>query len=529
MTNYADDLKNNLLIEDAMTDDLWDVFNGDLEKIKKLNISSDRERNLLFYVENFIDDLLSEYKIKDYNKDELIEKMFEILRKKTKVDLTDFRIALYHMLNKREKLAYVNMSFEGEHMLPKRNVDSWIKTLDGIYKLINNGLSRIVAENKLMEGWDPMEKHDFKIWANYYEGKNHEKYAKVKNAYDIPNFDDYVPQKNNSEDGLSEENPIQDQEIDYLNSKVKQRKTPEETKKALVSRLDAASKLLRDFSNIWPVQIWDRLSQSLSDLKREIITLKTASSVSDRIIRTANIWEREGFSEGSFLLKKIAAGEDTVSEIQQALTGKKDNKRQEEVLSVEEEPAPSVDESEIPMMDEGTPPMLGQEGMTDINPEDMGVPMEGVADSLPDVPEIPEVPQPEIEQVSVENTNPFFGTSVKIQDVLDVLEPLLQKLSEREFARALSKADMLLDAMNIASHFPEMSEIQSKALEMTIYINTRVEKIIGKLKGGLSKEDVSKNTSEEIDMSELTEMPQAMEPQAPIPQQPIPFNQTGEK
>ena len=37
-----------------------------------------------------------------------------------------------------------------------------------------------------------------------------------------------------------------------------------------------------------------------------------------------------------------------------------------------------------------------------------------------------------------------------IQDVLNVLEPLAQKLSEREFSHELSKADMILDSMQVA-------------------------------------------------------------------------------
>ena len=70
----------------------------------------------------------------------------------------------------------------------------------------------------------------------------------------------------------------------------------------------------------------------------------------------------------------------------------------------------------------------------------------------------------------------------------------------------MSKADMMLDAQNIAAHFPELGEVMGKALESNTYMVTRLDKMVGKLKGGV-KEDAPKSTAPEVEMEELTGAP----------------------
>ena len=52
--------------------------------------------------------------------------------------------------------------------------------------------------------------------------------------------------------------------------------------------------------------------------------MRTASSMTDCIMRTANMWERQGAPEGAELLRKVAQpGDDVVSQIEKALTGRR--------------------------------------------------------------------------------------------------------------------------------------------------------------------------------------------------------------
>ena len=129
--------------------------------------------------------------------------------------------------------------------------------------------------------------------------------------------------------------------------------------------------------------------------------------------------------------------------------------------------------------------------------EDPGAPPAGVEEPLPPPEEPPGPPEEKAPK-----DNPY--ASATVQDVLEVLEPLSQKLREREFIRDLSKVDMMLDALNIASHFPELGEAQAKALELNIYVGTRVERVISKLKGGLKEEETEEEpTPPGVEMEEL--------------------------
>ena len=73
--------------------------------------------------------------------------------------------------------------------------------------------------------------------------------------------------------------------------------------------------------------------------------------------------------------------------------------------------------------------------------------------------------------------------------MLDVIEPLMRRFKEREIVRQLSKVDMMMDALNIVSYFPELGEAIGRLIETDSYVGARLEKIVGKLRGGLREED----------------------------------------
>jgi len=484
--NYADDLLINMS-DAGMTSDLQQLVYDDARAMSDVGVENDRERNLFFYLDHFCDDLCNEFGYSTFDakdRNNIISLSFRFLKGKDDIDLTKIREAVYTALKKIfTKKAYPNiMGVHESNAKPRRDVNKWVKALGEIYTAMREGKTRESASQKVMEGWSPMEKLDFGAWARYYESKDHEKYGIKRTAapVEIPTLEQEIPQ----------ETPEQ-----VITPK--KGKTPEEMKAALISRLNAAEKLLYRFVNVWPNDVYNRLHQGLSDLKREIMILRSASMMQDCIIRTAGMWELNGFIEGADILKKVAQPpEDLTSQIERALSGR------------EYEGKPAVPEAPLPPggdMDFGAgepmPPPAELEGL-----EGMEVPV-GAGEELPPPEKPPESPKEKLEEEEKptldEEENPFAGKTV--QDVLEVLEPLAKQLRERQFVRALAKADMILDSLNIASHFPELGEATAKALELNIYVGTRINKIVEKLKGGLreGEKEEKEKMPPAVEMEEL--------------------------
>jgi hypothetical protein len=511
-TNYVDDLVETLS-DDGLTQELRDLMYDDVQFLSDLGVDNDRRRNLAFYLDLFFNDLCEEFDYSTKNKKSVITQAFEYLKDLEDIDLTKIRAAVLRSLRNLEKVAYPNTFGVSEtNAKPERNIDLWVKSLREIYRAMKEGESRESAFNRITEEWSPMAKYDFEAWARYYEKGDHEKYN-IKTAGPL----DWLPTS------LLDENVVPE-------PVVKPQKTSEDFKKSLIGRLNSAERLLANFVHVWPDDVVNRLHQGLSDLKREILMMRTASSMQDRIIRMASIWELNGFYEGAEELRKIAQppGTDITTEIEKALTGREFEGKpaEEEIPDLSDIPGTEVPGAEMP--GEAASP-----GEAEMPPEDLGGPPAGVEETLPP-PETP--PGPEKKEVPREN--PY--ASATVQDVLEILEPLSQKLREREFIRDLSKVDMMLDALNIASHFPELGEAQAKALELNIYVGTRIEKVISKLKGGLKEEAEEEEETQPpgVEMGELgggpTEetafevveeggpAPEAPAPEAPAPEAPAP-------
>jgi hypothetical protein len=481
MSKYKEDLIINLS-DDGMTNDLWQLAYDDAMKIDKLDINNDKERNLLFYLEHFIDDVchLSGFP-KVSQKEDIIQKVFDILKTKDKISLDDICKTIQEVLSEffpKKKVAYPNtMGVSQFNMLPERDIEKWTKALGDIYSLMREGKDKEIAIQHVLEGWDDMEKLDFENWAKYYERRDNEKYPMKKSAapVEIPSLQ-------------TQKEEIKPEEI-KLEDTVKVQKT-KDVKRALVSRLNSAEKLLYEFSNVWPRKTLLEFLKGLAWLKEMIYSLETTSSMEDCIIRTANLWDRKGFPEGADFLRKVAQPpeEDIAKQVEKALIGK--------------EPTPEVTTEPLPI--ESLP--------TDIQPPETlaeptaptpEAPQETMELLPPPVEDLPPPEAPPIEEPaekSLNKENPFAGSTVK--DVLNILEPIAKNIKEREIFRDLSKVDMIMDSLDIASHFPEMSEIISHLLEANNYISTRLDKMIIKLQGGV-KDRKEEKPAPQIEMTEL--------------------------
>lgn len=479
--NAADDINYALdqlyaIDEKGMTEDLWNLAKDDTKWINNIGAKNNRQRNLLFYLDNFCDDLCEELGRKNYNREEVISKCFDYLKNRKNININDIK----DVISVIEKKAYPNMM---DYIVPRpeRDLDKWVETLRLIHLATLQGTAREEAKERLTEDWDPMEKTDFDSWMGYYERGDQDKY---KTADLYPSF-------------MKPEEELPKKKVF----------TPEDKKRSLVSRLDAADRLLRDFANVWPPAVWNRLHQALNDLKREIMMLRSASTMDDVIVKTANIWNRNGFSEGANILYKIAQG-DVADEIEKALTGKE--YKSEPTAGQAEEMAP-------PLGPAGEAPDVGLEAPPAGGAPDVGLeaPPAEAGEALPP-PEMPPAgeTQPEIKEEHKPEENPYKDISVA--DVITVLEPVQQTINSRDIVRELSKADMMLDSLGLASYFTELGEIMSKTLELSTYIGPRIDKVISRLKSGDSKLE-EKKPAESIEMEELS-APVQPPAEAPAPE-----------
>jgi hypothetical protein len=456
----------------GLDDSMRQLAEDDGKFLDLLGVSDERERNLAFYLDHFLDDLCDEInKPVPSDRTAVLARAFEELRGAKDVDLTDIRSALYRSIGgKRTKVAYPNTSGVMEsNAKPQRDVTKWVKTLGEVHAAERIGAQREHVLRNLIEEWDPVEKLDFQQWLRYYERGDHEKYAAdVSETTSVPAEMLEVP-------------PIATQQ----RSRPKPESRPvEENRKALISRLDSAKRLLRLFAPpIWPQERWNSVYRALSDLEQEITSLRTTASMRDRIIRTATLLDRAGFRDGAETLRKIAQppGDDVASQIEKALTGK-EYKEKSSVPGGEMGDMPPT----LPGM-EGMPPTPpGMEGMPPTPPGMEGMPP-GAMETLPEPPPPPPESESKTEKKPAKDENPYAGSTTK--DILDTLEPLMKRFKEREIVRQLSKVDMMMDGLNIVSYFPELGEAIGRLIETDSYVGNRLEKIIGKLRGGLHDDD----------------------------------------
>lgn len=504
-SNYADDFLSGIS-NNGMTDEIWEIIKKDNLKFKNANIENEKQRNLFLYIEHFMDELCKEFGHKPENIGQIVLEAYNNLKNNENVNLLDIRKSVYDSLKSKIKLAYPNISgIYGQNSKPERNIEKWIKSLSFIYSEMQKGKSKTELIKEITKEWPAMEKLDFETWLRYYWNGDHEKYNIQKNAalFDIPQR----PQMPEYKPEITEE--MQVKPI-VGRPKITER-TLEQDKQALISRLDSAIKILRKFVNVWPQDVWQRLSEMLFDLQREVLPLKTKATMVDCIIKTANKLQKEGFDEGAYELYKVADAppvSDIASKIEKALSGKKyeeaDKKEPEgDISSALEQPAFEVSESELPgMPQEPAPPaldtMVPQETMPQ---QDTAIPAELGKDlPAPAAPPMPPMSE-EIKEKPMNGENPFADKNITVKDVVESLQTIAKQINEREFVRSLTKIDLMLDSLNMASFFPELGESLGRALDMTNYISPRLEKIINKLSGSLKEEE--KSVAPEVEMTEF--------------------------
>jgi hypothetical protein len=88
-----------------------------------------------------------------------------------------------------------------------------------------------------------------------------------------------------------------------------------------------------------------------------------------------------------------------------------------------------------------------------------------------------------------DKVNSIFS-GVTVADAVALLEDLAKIFKVREVPRQLAIVDMMLNALDLSSVFPSLSEAQAKALESNNYISTRVEDVLSKLRGSMESNQI---------------------------------------
>lgn len=410
------------------------------------------------------------------------------------------------------------------------NILKWTNAFHEIYSLTNyanNDFSQ--AFNKITDGWDPVEKTDFKHWIKFYQESGQNKYKMAQIAFEnlkgtIPMPPDFV---NNQ---------------DY-NEQIKKNEIAKKIK-SLLSRITAAERIATD-PDVQSALLDIGLSkwfETLHELKRKIqlAPLKNirSSLLEDIIIKQANILNKNGFPKAASEIAKLAQNAPAKPASPKAPeppkqpkpTGPAAPKKEEFNLPKANPPASNKNEFKSPSGPSISPlPSLpdaaeslpekssGEEAINefieglnlnnDVNDADISVfaQEEPLQRQLPqNIPQEPlQEPQPEIDIMEDEHLSSKPDDliesaleKVSIHDVIAKLEIIANILRTRELPRQFAISDLMMDRLGISSFFPALAEASSKTLDANQYALTRIEDILSKLRGV-----VKTAPSDQIDLS----------------------------
>jgi hypothetical protein len=97
-------------------------------------------------------------------------------------------------------------------------------------------------------------------------------------------------------------------------------------------------------------------------------------------------------------------------------------------------------------------------------------------------------------------------STITVADVVKRLESIANVYRTRELSRQLSIIDLMLDRLGVAPLLSSMTEVINRSLDSSNYILTRLEDILGKLRGTMS--------TNELDLSNPNTSPAASTPEA---------------
>lgn len=449
------------------------------------------------------------------------------------------------------KSAYPNFS-AGDNFKPTYNLNKWLTAMREIYTNLHFGTPFKEAFANITDNWDTVEKNDFSVWLQYYQSGNQHKYTKTAQFYVGDNIPGYllpnpksVPSPIVPADISEPITLVQNDVQDKIDQKERRSKIENQRKK-IIGRLHSAIKhLTSEEGHMLAGEEFDKLLSSMYELLKDFQKVNKISVSGqlyyDLIIRQANRLGRDGFTKSSKFLRKFA----------QQTPGKLDfpqgvmpiaSKQSDGVAGSLESNAPPIasiatpppaalteDKEESDPLDELLE-NLETAGLTDSNDtedseEELVIDLDDALSVEAQLAPEPTLPPMETDEVSLPTEQPNFVqetsdqtpqakepndidaildsalANVSVQDAITRLEDVIVIFKNRQLARELSMADLILNRLGMSALFPEISESLQKLYESTSYILTRLEKVNSQLRGTIDTSNIELVPNKVLDLA----------------------------
>ena len=428
--------------------------------------------------------------------------------------------------NKINKNSYPNYD-EYQNISDRRDLNKWLQTVKTIYFQENNGVGRNVAIKTCTAQWDPDEIVDFTQWLKFYEEGSHLKYKKAQIWFEGSSPGYFLPIQNAPK--ASEEKKVSGEDIDYSKTLISNEMTEKEkksiieaTRKKFISRLDSAEKVLRTSDGeLFAGKEMEALVEAILNLKKKIHLLNKVSTSTkiydDMIIREANVLNHKGFNKAAVHLSKFAQEAPAPQGLPDMAPPPADANtagglpNMDEAAPIEEESAIknflknmetanlSITDDEEEEKEEKKKDELSVDDDELLVWDDLYVNAQAAPSPAPVVPETTPIAPPAAPAAPSDVSAPVEDTKttsnnfdakvdevfsgISVNDVVAKLEEIATVFRTREIPRQLSLVDVMLDHLQLASLFPNLSEAINKSLESNNYCLTRIEDITSKLRG----------------------------------------------
>lgn len=435
------------------------------------------------------------------------------------------------------KIAYPN--FSENPSSPVYNISKWISAMKDIYIKIQFGEPREKSISSVVEGWSNVERNSFINWMRYYESGDYLKYKKAQNAsyyvnddlnYFLPNPKNTVPSPIKS---------IREQIADIPREAVfeKKKETDQEEKKRIIEdqrrrmlgRLNSVEKLLgSQQGHIFAGDDFEKLLSAIYEIKKQIQTINkvklSSQTISDLIVRQANILNRQGHQSAANFMVKLA--QQAPGDFSVNLGAIPAGGSQPDGLGGLGNNAPDLSQPPGGIAEDGNDKEITNDsavGQFIENLQDSGITDEKDIDIDNDViidkaeeefndlviyaqdikpksnPAIKDIAPVAQEGDGVKNDfDSIIDSAFSNLTVLDVvakLDAVNNIFRNREISRQLAIIDLMLDKLGIAAYFPTLSECANKTLENSQYCLSRIEDILSKLRGTLKTENIDLENS----------------------------------
>jgi hypothetical protein len=436
------------------------------------------------------------------------------------------------------KIAYPQ-GYENVYIKSPHSMQKWVQAMRQIYANKMRGQDYNKAFEEVTKEWGNNERLDFQSWLRFYQsgGQVAYKTANIKCvAEDYSAGPGYLPYSalKSRIPGIPNFIDVQDNYDQQMEAKQRQaQETANISEKInkLIGRLNSAEKLFTsvNFTKILGGE-YDKWISGLHELKKILYSKHphiTAATVGDLIIRQGNRLRADGCPKAGRLMEILAAYQMSTMNSLDAL-----------IKTAQEIPPPPVGEK--PAED----PMAGLGGAVDTPPtsdddKDLSDPdgamkefvenLTGDSDDADDsakkeaefidtdalivvaedgfyrfAQEMPQIhtkdptrlvqPKP-----TGDKGNPDAGDNaidralknITLPDTIAKLESIIQFHRNRQISRELLIVDLMLEALGIAAFFPSMAEAAKSSLDSNQYVLTRLEDVLGKLRGASAAQDGS--------------------------------------